>query len=143
MEAANYGQAFRMAVVGSLVGESLGVVTETVADEILKIVRVQTYQAGRGLADDLINVFVRAGVAAVGFISANRVMRTIQGERADATEGILFTYFYVDGQPMLVRSVRAIGSRFRDLIFGRFKTLDRPASVVWGGRPSTDGNPSY
>lgn len=99
----------RLTVAGSVVGAFAGAVSERVADMIIDTVGLDR-SVEAPLGETGVELVVRGGVSAVGFILADRIMRNIQGPEVDATQGLFFSFLFVQSQKELLTAAK----RFAD-----------------------------
>ena len=99
----------RLTVAGSVIGSFAGTISERVSDMLISAIGLDR-RVTAPLGEAGVELIVRGSVSAVGFILADRVMRNIQGAEVDATQGLFFSFLFVQSQPELL----AAAVRFSD-----------------------------
>ncbi len=93
----------RLTVAGSVIGAIGGAISERISDRILAAVGL-TVTDGESLGEAGVELVIRGTVSAIGFIVADQAMRNIQGPDVDATQGLFFSFLFVQSQPGLLRA---------------------------------------
>lgn len=121
---ADYFAGFRDTLLGATVGAAGGAVAELVADEIIgMVIRDKTDKSSASLSEDIVELTLRSAVCAAAYLLSDRLIASVQRERVDLTEGLLFTYFLVENQPSLVAAGNRLSRRIAVSLSGIFASI--------------------
>lgn len=101
LSAQNVLSGLRLTVAGSVVGAFSGTLAERLSDMLLRSVGLERGE-DISIGEAGVELVLRGTVSSLAFIFADRLMRTVQGNDLDATQGLFFSFLFVQSQPELL-----------------------------------------
>lgn len=105
-------QGAEMTVVGSVAGSISGALAEKLGDFLIEKLEIPS-GASATLPQAGLNVIVRSTAAAVVFMLTDQAVLAVQGRRTDVTQGMFFSFIFVQSQPELLAAATRFGTALK------------------------------